>query len=439
MKGIMITAPSSGSGKTTVTMGILRCLLNKGEDVCAFKTGPDYIDTAFLKMASRKAAGNLDMFLQGKKGIRQALSAADSEYVVIEGVMGYFDGLYNTFENSSYDIGKELNVNSILVYTPAAEMFTAVPKIKGMAEFQHSGIKGIILNNVSEAYYKLLKEQIERYTQIKVLGYMPRSEEFALESRHLGLIQCAEIEKIDEVIDGIAEKVSKFIDINGIINLMKEINAEEFPCVPKQDLTVSIAMDKAFSFYYRENLKLFSDACSVNYFSPLKDEKIPECDILYIGGGYPEVFKEELSSNNSMLLSVKQYAENGGIIYAECGGLMYLLNDIDGYKMTGVMDGRSTITNKLQHFGYADIELKKNCLLGKKGQRLTGQEFHKSVSQVNLDTVYTLKGPMTEAAWNCGYELNNVLAAYAHINFLGNMNSFKSIMDRAVKNKNKSR
>lgn len=437
MKAIMITAPSSGSGKTTVTMGILRSLVNHGIDVCAFKTGPDYIDTSFLKMASRKDAGNLDMFLQGREGIRKALSLSHTEYAVIEGVMGYFDGIYNTFENSSYDIGKELNVNSILVYTPEGEMFTVIPKIKGMAEFKGASIKGVILNNVSESYYKLLKEQIEKYTRIKVLGYLPRSEDFTLESRHLGLIQCAEIEKIDEMIDKIGENVSKYVDLNGIINLMKEVNTEEFPYTEKKDLTVSIAFDKAFSFYYRENLKLISHACSVNYFSPLKDKKIPECDILYIGGGYPEVFKEELSQNNSMLLSLKQYAGNGGIIYAECGGLMYLLNDIDGCKMAGVLDGKSCITNKLQHFGYAEIELKKNCLLGKKGHHLRGQEFHKSVSQINLDTVYSLKSPMTEVSWNCGYDLNNVFAAYAHINFLGNMTAFQSIIDRASEIKGK--
>lgn len=435
MKAIMITAPKSGSGKTTVTMGILRCFVNHGTDVCAFKTGPDYIDTSFLKMASRKDAGNLDMFLQGKKGIRQALSLAHSEYAVIEGVMGYFDGIYNTFENSSYDIGKELDINSILVYTPEGEMFTVIPKIKGMAEFQDSGIKGVILNNVSEAYYKLLKEQIEKYTEIHVLGYLPNSEEFTIESRHLGLIQCGEIEKIDEIIDEIAQKVLKYIDINGIINLMKEVYTEEFPRAQKQNLKISVALDKAFSFYYRENIKLISDVCSVNYFSPLKDKKIPECNILYIGGGYPEVFKEELSENNPMLSSLKQYSQKCGIIYAECGGLMYLLNDIDGYKMSGVLDGKSCIKNRLQHFGYADIELKRNCLLGKKGDHLKGHEFHKSISQVNLDTAYNVKSPMTENSWNCGYEQNNVFAAYAHINFLGNMKAFDSIINRAMQQK----
>jgi cobyrinic acid a,c-diamide synthase len=416
-------------------MGILRCLVNHGIDACAFKTGPDYIDTSFLKMASGKDAGNLDMFLQGKKGIRQALSLSHSEYAVIEGVMGYFDGIYNTFENSSYDIAKELNINSVLVYTPEGEMFTAIPKIKGMAEFPGSGIKCVILNNVSESYYKLLKEQIEKFTGVRVLGYLPKDENFALESRHLGLIQCEEIEKIDEIIDKIAEKVSRYIDINAIINLMKEVNTEEFPHVSKTDLKISVASDKAFSFYYRENIKLISDACSVNYFSPLKDEKVPECDILYIGGGYPEVFKEELSENTSMLSSVKQYSKSGGIIYAECGGLMYLLNDIEGFKMSGVLDGKSTITDRLQHFGYADIELKKDCLLGKRGDHLKGQEFHKSVSQVNLDTVYNVKSPMTDYYWNCGYEFNNAFAAYAHINFLGNMTAFNSIINRAVQQK----
>lgn len=434
MKTVMITAPNSGSGKTTVTMGILRCLYNCGIEVCPFKAGPDYIDTSFLKRAAKKDAGNLDIHLEGMDGIKKALSMADGEYAVIEGAMGYFDGIYNTFENSSCDIAGQLGINSILVYTPVGEMFSAVPKIKGMVDFEGSTIKAVILNKVNEAYYKLLKQQIERYADVRVIGYLPCGD-YELKSRHLGLIQCEEIEKIDDKIEKIASQVLKHVDMNMIMNLMKPVETCEIDYPQKSGLKVSIARDKAFSFYYRENIKLFEKTCNVSYFSPLSDKKIPESDILYIGGGYPEVFKHELSENSDILLSIRQYAQNGGTIYAECGGFMYLLNEIDGVSMCGILDGKSITMDKLQHFGYVDIVLKCSCLLGSCGDHLTGHEFHRSAAHVNLDAVYTVNKTMRKPSWNCGYKFKNVLGAYAHINFLGNMGAFDSLIKKAEYNK----
>lgn len=413
-----------------ITVGILRALVNSGLDVCAFKTGPDYIDTAFLKAASRKEAGNLDMHLQGKAGTRQSILMGDGECCMIEGAMGYFDGKHNTFENSTYEISRHLKVNSVLVYTPEAEMFTAVPKIKGMSEFQDSTIKGLILNKVSENYYLLLKEQIEKYTSLKVLGYMPELKAIEIESRHLGLVQSMEIEDIEEKMDRAAEAVSKTIDLELLLELMEDIDSEvevEYP--EKREIKVAVAMDKAFSFYYRENLELFSKCCSVEYFSPLVDSSIPECDLLYLGGGYPEVFRQELSGNRSMLSSIRAFAENGGVIFAECGGFMYLTEHIEGSPMVGLFPGGSSMTKRLQRFGYADISLKKDCMLGRKGDRLTCQEFHKSVSEVEGETLYEVMSSCREKTWNCGYSIGNVLAGYPHINFLGNMKAFSNILE----------
>jgi cobyrinic acid a,c-diamide synthase len=429
MKGIMITAPGSGSGKTMITVGILRALLNMGFDVCAFKTGPDYIDTAFLKEASKKEAGNLDLHLQGEEGLKKSLHMGEGEYCVIEGAMGYFDGIYNTFENSSFDISRQLNVNSILVYTPEAEMFSAVPKIKGMAEFEGSTIKGVILNRVTEKHYKMLKVQIEKYTGLYVLGFVPEIHDMEIESRHLGLVQSMEIIDMDIRIEKAAEAIQKNIDIEFLINIMEDIEDMPAEYPEKRNIKVAIAKDKAFSFYYRENLKLLSNCCSVEYFSPLRDGSLPECDLLYLGGGYPEVFRRELSDNKSMLSSIKAFAQSGGCIFAECGGFMYLTEYIEGSSMAGIFEGRSIMTEKLQHFGYADIRLKEDCMLGKKGDRLTAQEFHKSVSEVNGNTLYRLNNTMGENVWHCGYSYKNVLAGYPHINFLGNMNSFLSMLD----------
>lgn len=429
MKMLMITGANSGSGKTFITLGIIRGLKNRGIDVCGFKTGPDYIDTKFLEKASGKRASNLDIHLMGESGIEEAISMAEGEYGIVEGAMGYFDGIYNTFENSSYDISRKLDINAVLVYTPKGEMFSAIPKIKGMVEFKDSKIKGIILNGVKKSMYILLKEKIEEYIGIKVLGYVEKDDTLKIESRSLGLVQSEEIENIDEIINRMALLVEKNIDMNELIDLMEEREVSPFVYPDKKDISVAIAYDKAFSFYYSENLKMFENTCNIEYFSPLSDDNIPNCDLLYIGGGYPEVFKEELFSNKNMTNSIKDFAEKGGYIYAEGGGFMYLVDEIEGLNMCGIFEGKSNMMARLQRFGYIDVKLKKDCLLGKKGDILTAHEFHKSVTDMEgTSTVFDIKKAMGERTWTCGYEYKNVLAGYPHIHFLGNKKAFNYLI-----------
>ncbi|HWQ30627.1 MAG TPA: cobyrinate a,c-diamide synthase [Negativicutes bacterium] len=429
MKTILVTAPESGSGKTTLTMGLLRALRNRGLDICAFKTGPDYIDRAFIEKACKGRAGNLDMHMQGKAGMHASLSMASSEYCIVEGAMGYFDGMHNTYINSSYDISRELGINSILVYTPGAELFSAIPKIKGMAEFGESSIKAVIFNNVSGRYYELLKEALEKHTGIKVLGCLPKLQGAELESRHLGLVQSIELEDIDERIEKFAAAVSENIDLEGVLELMKEGTPVEKPEIRSYDIRVAIARDNAFSFYYRENLDILEKACSITYFSPMEDERLPECDLLYLGGGYPEVYKEALSKNKEMRASILEYSRSGGHIYAECGGFMYLTESIDGMPMVGVFKGESRLTGKLQNFGYADLELKTDCMLGSKGDRITAQEFHKSVSEVQAGTIFDIKAAMGRDIWEGGYICGNTYGGYPHVSFLGNIKVLESILN----------
>lgn len=435
MKTVLITAPSSGSGKTTITMGILRALKNKGLDICAFKTGPDYIDRAFLEKACKGRAGNLDMHLQGKEGMLSALSFTSSEYCVVEGAMGYFDGMHNTYINSSYDISRELGISSILVYTPEAELFSAVPKIKGMAEFGASNIRALIFNNVSEGYYQLLKDAVEKYTDLKVLGYLPNLHTAELKSRHLGLVQSVEVEDMEERLEELAERITAAIDLEEIIGMMKDIPSGVRPDIEKYDIRVAIARDKAFSFYYTENLDILENSCEVVYFSPLEDESLPECDLLYLGGGYPEVFKGELAGNRTMLASIREYSRSGGYVYSECGGFMYLTESIDGVGMAGVFSGASRMTESLQNFGYEDIILKKDCMLGNKGDRITAQEFHRSVSEIAGDTIFEISKAMGGGNWEGGYLYKNTYGGYSHINFLGNMKVLKSILDSIDRNR----
>ncbi len=436
MKTILITAPSSNTGKTLITLGLIRALKNRRLDVSPFKTGPDFIDTKYLELAGGKRAGNLDLHMLGEEGIRAALSMNPGDYGVIEGAMGYFDGIYNSFENSSYDICKRLGINSILVYRPQGEMFSAIPKIKGMVDFPNSNIKGVILNRVRRDIYLLLKEKIEEYVEIKVLGYVEEDKDLEIDSRHLGLIQPMENRNGQIIIDKIASKIEETVDIDGLIHIMKDIVVEEYQYPKKRNIKVAIAYDEAFSFYYNENLQLLENTCQVEYFSPLRDREVPKCDLLYLGGGYPELYKKGLSQNTTMLDSIRNMAEAGGYIYGEGGGFMYLVEDIEGFPMVGILKGRASMKDKVQRFGYVNIHLLKDTLLGKRGDCLRGKEFHRSSIKIGDRASYDIKKPKGSLSWQCGFTYKNVLAAYPHINFLGNMKAFNYLLDR-IENKDK--
>ena len=437
MKSIMISAPASGNGKTTITLGLIRALVRRGLDVCSYKIGPDYIDRAFLEKASGNPVGNLDLHLQGKQGLMHSLSRAPAEYCVIEGVMGYFDGIANTFQNSSHDIARLLNIPAILVYTPKGEMFSAIPKIKGMADFGQSMIRGVLFNNLSERYFSLLEEAVTEHTDLQPLGYVPRLENAGFESRHLGLIQSEEIEDLEARLDAIASALEKTVDLDRIIALMKAPRfnqADIKPQLSSYDCTVAVARDKAFSFYYRENLELLESICRVVYFSPLEDSELPPCDLIYFGGGYPEVFREELAANRSMLASVKAYGEAGGHIFGECGGLMYLTETIEDTSMVGLLPGKCHLTTSLQRFGYVDLELKEDCLLGKAGTRISAHEFHKSLASIDCPTVYQVSKTMGDKHWECGFRYKNIIAGYPHICFLNNIEVLHHLLSAASSN-----
>ncbi len=436
MKIIMITAPSSNSGKTLITLGIIRALKNRNIDISGFKTGGDFIDSKYISKASGKRAGNLDRHLLGDLGIKNSLAMNKGEIGIIEGAMGYFDGIGNGFINSSYDISCLLDINSILIYTPKGEMFTSVPKIKGMVEFSRNRIKGIILNKVSKNMYLLLKEKIEEFIDIKVLGFMEKDKDLGLGDSSLGLALTDTSPKTEELIEKIADKVEKNINLKSILDLCRKIKITEYSFLNKSNIKVSIAYDKAFNFYYNENLKLLEDSCLIEYFSPLKDKEIPKCDFLYIGGGYPELFKKELTANINMVKSIKDFVEQGGFAYAEAGGMMYLGKSIDGSSMCGILDIESFIIDRLERFGYINIRLKDNCILGRKDDILKGNEFHKSISKSKSKSkkIFSINKTMGHRNWECGYKYKNLLAAYPHINFLGNIKAFNYLLNSIKEN-----
>lgn len=435
MNMIMITAPSSNTGKTTLTLGIIRALKNRGIDISAFKTGPDFLDTKYLGLAAKKTAGNLDMHIQGKDGIRQAIAMNTGELGIIEGAMGYFDGIGNTFKNSSYDISRELDIPSILVYTPKGEMFSVIPKIKGMVDFEESKISGVILNKTSKMMYIYLKEQIEKYIGIKVLGYVPLDHRLKLESRSLGLDDSYTEREKEELIAKLAHIMEKTVDLDEILKLSRIVEYENYIYPKKRDIIVGIASDEVFSFHYSENLKILEKICQVEYFSPLRDEKIPEADLIYIGGGYPELYSKELSENQSMIESIREYIEKDGYLIAEGGALMYLTDSIEDEDMVGIIEGKSVMTDRLKRFGYVNIQTKKDTIYGPAKTILVGNEYHKSEIHSSEENIFEITKPMSNRVWKCGYMYKNMIGYYQHINFLGNMHILENLFNNIEQEK----
>ncbi|MDR3223533.1 MAG: cobyrinate a,c-diamide synthase [Methanobrevibacter sp.] len=442
MKGIIVSSNCSGSGKTTITLGLMKALMKLGYDVQGYKVGPDYIDPAFHTAITNKDSRNLDLFLMGEDGVKASYSRGTGDIAVIEGVMGLFDGKSIHSEFSTAHLAETLNLPIILVLSPKSSSLTFGAEIQGILNYSDEyikkpNIKGIILNNISNSYYNLMKIIIEKNFRVKVYGHIPKDPELSLKSRHLGLIQCMEIEDIEYKINKCSDYILSNIDMDNLIADFKESeDYEDNFHIENKNLKIAIALDFGFSFYYKENIELLEELGEVTYFSPLYDERLPEnIDFLYMGGGYPEVFIEKLSKNTSMLKSIKEALDNGLHCYGECGALMYLsksITDLDDntFHTVGFLNGKSLMTKSLQNFGYARIEInKKNNLLD--NLSINCHEFHKSKVKINEVCIFDVEKIMYDdkvKKWKCGYIKNNTLAAYPHIHFFGNMEFLKSLI-----------
>lgn len=427
MKTMIISSNCSGGGKTTFTLGLMKALMNRKYDIQGFKVGPDYIDTGFHTEITGKASRNLDIHLMGEKGVKTAFSRGKGDLAVVEGVMGLYDGKGLDTEGSTYNISKVLdNAPILLVITPKAQSVTLCAEINGIKDFRNANIVGIVLNNISESYYEILKAAIEKNCDTKVFGYIPKNEDIKLESRHLGLIQSIEVENLKNRIDICAELVEKYVNLDELIECFKEIEemSDNFH-LTNQNKRIAVAYDEAFRFYYKENLELLEELGQVIYFSPLKDKELPEdIDFLYLGGGYPEVFKDSLRENETMLLSIKNALEKGLRCYGECGGLMYLTEKIDDVPMVGFFSGESEMTKTLNRFGYATIDVD--------GIKINCHEFHKSKTISQEKAIYRVEkvGYLGKSkVWTCGFKKYNTLAGYPHVHFFGNMDFLNYIIN----------
>ena len=433
---VMFAAMRSGSGKTTVTCGVLAALKKQNIKVQAYKCGPDYIDPMFHRTVLGIDTGNLDTFFVGIDAIGHILvrDLRDAEMCVMEGVMGYYDGVGGTTTMaSSYELSKVTKTPVVLIVDAKGASVTLAATIRGIMEYKKdSRIAGVILNRVSPMFYSRLKQVIETECGIPMLGYLPEDASFAVPSRHLGLLQPDEMQKQRDWVETVAEAVTKTVDINGILEIAAQAETLQIqkPADVRQDCKfpsgyrIGVARDAAFSFYYRENLRMLEDmGAELVYFSPLAEAHVPKVDALIFGGGYPELYAKQLYENRSMRASVWQALESGMPCHAECGGFLYLgksLADAEGnvYEMVGFLDGAGFRTERLQRFGYVELAPQDAGVFAV-NTVLRGHEFHYWDSTDCGDACLAWKPLSKQKTYPCMVKKKGTFAGFPHLYYAG--------------------
>ncbi len=431
ISAFMIAGTHSGCGKTTVSLGIMASLVRKGFKVQAFKVGPDFIDPGHHRLITGRASHNLDGWIMDKTYNQSIFHrySSDADVVVVEGVMGFYDGISGDKEDaSSAQIAKWLDLPVILVVDAGSTARSVAAVCLGYKMFDvEVNIAGFIFNNVASPYHARFIKDAARCKDLNITGILYRDHEIKIPSRHLGLF-IAEDFKVRQ--DRLADWIEDGIDIERLLR-QTEYTIPNFKekqhTNNKKNIRIGIAKDRAFCFYYDENIRLLEEAgAQVIPFSPLKDKKLPlPLDGLILGGGYPELSCRELSANIQLMQDIKKLILRGTPVYAECGGFMYLMDSIvdlkgNRHKMLGVFPFECHMQEKLTSLGYRQITTKKDSILGPAGTTVRGHEFHYSkikgcTSQV--DTIYSVTG---HGGKQEGYFTKNVLGSYIHLHFGSN-------------------
>ncbi len=472
---LLLAAPSSGSGKTVITCGLLQAFKGRGLVPAAFKCGPDYIDPMFHREILGVESGNLDGFFQDRRLMQDSFldGCGGADLAVIEGVMGFFDGLGGvTGRASSWETAAWLDCPVILVADGRGAGLSVAALIQGFLEFQpeggscraerekgessagraHNGISGILLNRVSPGMYPALKEMLEERFRIPVVGYVPKLDWLHLESRHLGLKLPGEIQDLKDQVQRLAQKLEETVDLDRLLKIaglgegpvpgsgrasgVRKMADDELaagigresderismlPAVKAGSVTIAVAWDEAFCFYYRDNLKLLRQAgARLEFFSPIHHTVLPgEADGLLLGGGYPELYAESLSENTAMRSAIRQAAQGGMPVLGECGGFLYLqewLSDEKGtaYPMAGALAGIGFGTGKLGRFGYVTLSARGDSIYFRKGEQIRAHEFHYWDSDRCGRSMEAGK-PTGRRNWPCMRQENRILAGFPHL------------------------
>ena len=437
----MISAVRSGSGKTTVTAGVLMALKKRGINIRAFKSGPDFIDPAFHSRVLKVPSKNLDPFFSDDETLRYLYGrgADDEGIAVIEGAMGYYDGIsFEGDEGSSHSLAVSLSCPVVIVLDARGFAYTGAAVLKGLCSMrENSMIRGVIFNNITEKTYLKLSKAVEKETGLTPLGFLPGIKEISIDSRHLGLLLPDEVEDLDRKLSRLCEEVEKHIDIEGLVKLSRE--AEELTYKEPEKLKISeaptgkkiaVTADKALSFTYEDNLELIrSLGFEIEFFSPLEDKEIPkDASGLILLGGYPEVYGRELSENKEMMESIRNALKSGLPCIAECGGFMYLQDSLTGtdgkeYPMAGVFSGsRAERMGRLINFGYVTLTPDKENPLLHPGESIRGHEFHTYSCTDNGDIFNEVKPSDIERknAWKGIRREYNTFGGFPHLYYPSN-------------------
>jgi cobyrinic acid a,c-diamide synthase len=455
MKAFMVASPATGSGKTTVTLALIAALTRRGLVVQSFKCGPDFIDPAHHAHVAGRSSRNLDSWMLDSQANREIFhhGSEGADIAVVEAMMGLFDGVTGAGEQgSSAEIAKQLDLPVVLVLDASMAARSIAAVIQGFENFDADlKMAGVILNRVgSEGHLHFLQQAIAASCKSPVLGSLPHTPALHIPERHLGLVTAAERPLSTEQVSLLADLAERHIDLDALLRVCGDVASyvsteADVPSgthnpdsVPK--VRIGVPRDQAFCFYYEDNLEMLrSEGAEVVEFNSLQCSSLPAgLDALYFGGGYPELFAQQLSDNQPLIRDVRQFVSSGKPVYAECGGLIYLsdrLRTLDGYtfQMAAVLPLAIEMTGGLVHFGYTEVTFERDCLLGKRGEVARGHSFHYSkmteLGEVDhaYRTAYTLSG-RSELE---GLVKGNVLASYIHLHFKSNHGLAASLVAHA--------
>lgn len=491
---ILLAAGASGSGKTLITCGLLQALVNRNLKTASFKCGPDYIDPMFHSRVIGAKSRNLDTFFTGEAVTRYLLgsNAADCDIAVMEGVMGYYDGLGGTTSRASaYDLAVTTDTPVILIVNSRGMSVSLAAYVKGFLDYkENSHIAGVIFNQMSPMLYPRMKELVERELGIQVFGYVPKAEDCVIESRHLGLVLPEEIPELKERLMKLAGILEKTLEVDAIIRLANaapELNVSSCSAnvvsdsdveMQKGNVTteygensaetmawknvgrqylrkldtvysfrlpkpvrVAVAKDEAFCFFYEDNFRLLQEmGAELVPFSPIHDKEFPEnVDGLLLYGGYPELNGKALEDNFFMRQTVKQKISEGLPCMAECGGFMYLheeMEDMDGTvrQMAGVIPGKVYRTDRLNRFGYTILK-QKQAVFGEAALgEIPAHEFHYFDSE-NCGTAFEAQKPLSNRSWDCIHGNNRMLTGFPHLHYYGNPRVARAFLNQCLEYK----
>ncbi len=439
---VVVAATASGVGKTTATVALIGAMRARGLKVAAFKCGPDYLDPTYHERAAGVRSHNLDGWMMGREAVVATFArvSAGADIAVIEGMMGLFDSATPTSdEGSTAQIAMWLDAPVIVVADASGVARTIAAVAAGFARFDPAvRVAGMICNRVgSRGHLDLLRAA---RPEVPIVGGFPASADLSFPERHLGLLMADESTVPQHLIDGWSRLAVEWLDLDSIIELARSSPALEAGPMfgtSERDLAsrprcrIGVAYDAAFHFYYEDNLnRLRSLGAEIVNFSPIRDRELPEVDGLYFGGGYPEAFARELSSNGAMLAAIGDFAARGGVIYAECGGMMYLLDAIrtlDGarWPMAAIIPGVAVMSDRLQALGYVEVETRADSILGPAQTRFRGHQFRYSTlegseSGKRIDRIYDVAPRWGGPPFAEGYRIGNVLASYVHAHWASN-------------------